>query len=249
MNDFFSGLVGMGVMNVGDSFEVSGTSEHIGYISENINDPPSVSGNYHVGYATYGGTKSSGLSCDFAIEKFSANEVDNIELSYSAPIFLPYLKGERAPIYDENARGVFFGIDGECNSEKLGYSVFEGVVFSLYDIARSIDMPSGGRLITGGGSTRNLLMARIKAELFNKEIVVCREPDSSALGAAFCAMVGTGSCNTLGETAKFVEYETVATPSGEYREILTRRFSLYCSLYSALKTEFLKLKALKEIKK
>lgn len=249
MNDFFSGLVGMGVMNVGDAFELSGTSEHIGYISDNIAAPPSVSGNYLVGFATYGGTKSSGISCDFALNNFEAEKIENIDYVNSAPIFLPYLKGERAPIYDENARGVFFGIDGECDLAKLGYSVFEGVVFSLYDIARLIDMPSGGRLITGGGSTKNLLMAKIKAEIFDKDIVVCREPDSSALGAAFCAMVGVGACESLTDAAKFVEYETIDTPSGEYKKILTERFSLYHSLYSALKPEFLKLKALKEIQK
>ena len=246
MNDFFSGLVGMGVMNIGDAFEVSGTSEHIGYISEDIVSPPAVSGDYLIGNATYGGTKSSGSSCDFALSNFSADKIESMDLAHSAPIFLPYLKGERAPIYDEDARGVFFGIDGECGSDALGYSVLEGVVFSLYDIAASIDMPSGGRLITGGGSARNALMARMKAELFGKEVVVCRETDTSALGAAFCAMVGAGECASLRDTAEFVEYDTIAIPSGENREILNERFSLYRSLYSALKPEFLKLKSLKE---
>ena len=242
MNDFFSGLLGMGVMKPGDCFEISGTSEHVGYISDGIISPPAVSGNYLNAFASYGGTKSSGASCDFAIKSFDADKLDDIPDVDSAPIFLPYIKGERAPIYDENARGVFFGINGECGKDLLGYSVLEGVVFSLYDIASCIGIPTGGRLITAGGSAKNLLMAKLKAELFKREIVICREPDTSALGAAMCAMIGSGVFSDYSQAAVIVKYDIISKPCGKIGDILEKRFKIYKSLYPALRAEFAKFK-------
>ena len=165
MNDFFAGLLGMGIINVGDCFEISGTSEHVGVITKELSER-GVCGNYLEDFIQYGGTKSSGRACDFAISELSAAELPNdIEPNSGTPVFLPYLTGERAPIYDENARGVFFGIDAGTKRADLAYSVLEGVVFSLYDIACDIGMESGGRLITSAGSSSNPIMAKIKAEL------------------------------------------------------------------------------------
>ena len=91
-NDFFAGLLGMGVYSAEDAFDLSGTSEHIGYISEARNPDGFVSGNYFNGFCTYGGTKASGASCDFAIRNFGIGSIDPGEvLSRKPPVFLPYL--------------------------------------------------------------------------------------------------------------------------------------------------------------
>ena len=55
-NDFFAGLLGMGIYGINDAFDLSGTSEHVGYISENINEKGFVSGGYFIGSCTYGGS-------------------------------------------------------------------------------------------------------------------------------------------------------------------------------------------------
>ncbi len=239
MNDFFAGLLGMGVFNEGDSFEISGTSEHVGVIRGELAEN-GISGKYLNGYIQYGGTKSSGKACELALSELSADELSpDARLMPGTPVFLPYLNGERAPIYDENARGVFFGIDTETTKASLAYSVLEGVVFSLYDIALDIGMPRGGRLITSAGSSGNAVMARIKAELFKKEILRALEPDTSALGAAMIAMVGSGEFKDFGEAIRaLIKYETVAAPTGEAYTKYKERFSTYRSIYRALKDEF-----------
>jgi xylulokinase len=239
MNDFYSGLFGMGVLEVGDAFDISGTSEHIGYISSGLVSSHGVSGRYFNGCATYGVTKSSGASIDFAIKNFSACELSaEVDESSTAPVFLPYLNGERAPIYDENAKGVFFGISAGADKKTLGYSVLEGVAFSLYDIANSINMPSGGRLIVGGGAANNPLLARLKAELLLKDVFVCSEPDASALGAAMCAMVGDKVFPDKKAAVGIVKYKKIASPTGVGVDRLLSRFETYRSVYSALKQEF-----------
>ncbi len=245
MNDFFSGLIGMGVNSIGDAFEISGTSEHVGFIGDSLSDSRAVSGSFIEGFATYGGTKASGLSCDFALNNLSA-PLKEIPKGKKLPVFLPYLSGERAPIYDENARGVFFGIDSKTTKEDMAYAVFEGVCFSLFDIADSIKMQKGERLITGGGSSKDMLMAEIKAELFNREIIICREGDTSALGASINAMVGAGVFENYKAAAKLVEFEATVKPNGKNREFLLERFELYRSLYKSLKNDFIKFNKIKE---
>lgn len=241
-NDFFAGLLGMGIYTAGDAFDLSGTSEHIGYISEARNPDGFVSGHYFNGFCTYGGTKASGASCDFAIRNFGIDGIAPGEiLSRKPPVFLPYLSGERAPIFDENARGAFFGIDEKTDKQSLAYAVLEGVVFSLYDIAESMHMPSPKRLICGGGSARDSLMNLLRATLLGCETVSVRDNDTSALGACMLAMIGEGVYADIPSAIReCVQYIPGATPDSRYREILKKRFEIYKDVYRNLKPTFKK---------
>lgn len=238
-NDFFAGLLGMGVLEEGAVFELSGTSEHVGVITAQREDGAFVSGRYFNGFATYGGTKSSGTSCDFAIRHFGIDGLDAQSVVPDAPIFLPYLNGERAPIYDENARGVFFGINAQTTSDDMAYAVLEGVVFSLYHIYESLPHRTTNQLITGGGSAGNTLMARLKAALFDCRVLRAAENDASALGAAMIAMVGNGEFPSLTDCVNAVVfYETVAEPDKQLRELLLKRYAIFKDIYVKLKETF-----------
>lgn len=250
LNDFYAALLGMGVVSVGDSFEVSGTSEHLGYIGEERTADEAVSSPYLTHFVTYGGTKASGTACKIALRDYRANELppDFLPTPHT-PVFLPYLAGERAPVYDTAARGVFFGLDGETTPAEMGYAMLEGVVFSLAHIAESISLPRGGALVTGGGSAKDRLMAEMKAELLGCEVRLCRESDSSAFGAAMLAAVGDGMFAGCQEAAaSLVRYETIAIPcNGTRRRLLAARYEIYKSLYPALREGFSKLQETKEL--
>ncbi len=238
-NDFFAGLLGMGVWDEGTIFELSGTSEHLGVVTAERKDGGFVSGKFFNGYTTYGGTKASGVSCDFAMRQFGLEGVEASIAHREPPIFLPYLKGERAPIYDENAKGVFFGITDKTTNEDMAYAVLEGVVFSLYHIGEKLDIKDVPAMVTGGGSALDAVMAKLKATLFNCDIFCVTENDSSALGAALLAMVGDGAFSTLGDAIKAVVSATcVATPDAALREPLLKRYAIYKNLYKSLKDQF-----------
>lgn len=238
-NDFYAGLLGMGVLEKNTLFELSGTSEHVGVITAQRADGAIVSGRYFNGFATYGGTKSSGTSCDFAIRHFGIDGLDKHSAFREAPIFLPYLNGERAPIYDEDAKGVFFGIDAKTTSDDMAYAVLEGVVFSLYHIYESLPNCTTNLLITGGGSAGNMLIAQLKAALFDCTVLRVTENDASALGAAMLAMVGNGEFLSLSDAANaVVSYETVAEPDKQLRELLLKRYTIFKDIYVKLKETF-----------
>lgn len=238
-NDFFAGLIGMGIAESDKVFDLSGTSEHIGKISDALEIGDFVSGRYFEGYIAYGGTKASGVSSTFAIDNFGLDGLSADLVLKNPPIFLPYLKGERAPIYDENAKGVFFGITDKTDKKLMAYSVLEGIVFSLYDIAQSLSVEKAKELICGGGSANDMVMAKIKAELFNCDIVGVLNNETSALGAAMLAGVGAGEFKNLKQAAEaIVKYKTITEPDGSLREILLKRFAIYKSLYANLKQTF-----------
>ncbi len=247
-NDFFAGLLGMGVYKEGTAFDMSGTSEHVGFISDKLEKNASVSGAYFNGYCSYGGTKASGRACDFAINNFGIEGLSlGDALKSKPPVFLPYLSGERAPIYDENARGVYFGINAGADNKQLAYSVLEGVVFSLYDIATDMKMPKPNALICGGGSAVNSLMNAIKAELFDCPVSRVKENDASALGACVLAMLGSGYKTDLPSViSENVEIAETFLPSGEYRSALLNRFAIYKDVYKNLKETFKKFNSIND---
>ena len=252
-NDFFAGLLGMGIINEGDAFDITGTSEHLGLLTANIpeKDDSLVCGPYFQHNAHYGVTQSSGKSLDFGMELYDFSKID-IEkcLGENPPVFLPYLTGERAPIWDKDARGVFFGISEGCDKELLSYSVLEGVCFSIYHVYETMGKPKIGSLTVSGGAAKDTLMNKMKASLFNCPVYVPEETDSSAYGAVILASIGIGDYAekfdrgaALGDImGELCPKNLAAEPDEVLGDRLRERFEIYKSLYPALKDKFSLLK-------
>lgn len=242
LNDFFASLVGMGIKNAGDMFDITGTSEHLGIITDSIDKKTSmVSGPFTENFVHYGVTASSGASLDFAISNFGIDGINPDEESIkNAPIFLPYLNGERAPIFDSNASGTFVGVNGKCTKNHMAYAVLEGVVFSIYHIYEHLGAPLGTSLTVSGGASKNDFLNYLKAEMFNLPVKILEESDTSALGALIIA------ANASGETSDFCRTKQIISPDGKLKPILEQRFKIYKDLYPILKNTF---KEFKEVHK
>lgn len=237
LNDFYAALLGMGILNAGDAFDITGTSEHFGIVEDNLRcATPLVSSEYFGKYVHYGVTASSGTAMNLAWKELGIEETDISCIENSPPIFTPYQNGERAPIFDAHASGTFFGLTDKCTRRDLAYSVLEGVAFSLYHIYETMGCPFLGRIITGGGASGNVVLNQIKAELFGTDVVTLAESDSSALGAAMVAALGCGKYGSLKEVMEaFCKEESITAGYGKYRELLIRRYQIYKELYPKLK--------------
>lgn len=238
LNDFFSSIVGMGINEVGEMFDITGTSEHVGVICDKLYpDTKMVSGVYFDKFIHYGVTASSGASMDFAIREFGVDGIDIDKcLSNNPPIFTPYLNGERAPVFDSDARGTFFGINSSCTKKDLAYSVLEGVVFALYHIYESMGAPECNCIKVSGGASKDRVLNTIKAEMFNAKVCTLAENDTSALGAVQTVAKALGFAD-----AQFNSIIDVVEPCGKYRDILLKRYNIYKTLYPSLKEQFKKL--------
>jgi len=244
-NDFFAGLLGMGVWQAGELFDATGTSEHFGLLTERlIPDTKMVSGPYFQHFVHYGVTASSGAALEFGRRLFGNPDLEiDGALKRQPPVFLPYLNGERAPVWDPEAKGLFLGIGKDCSSADLAYAIREGVVFSLRHICDHLGLQLGEksprRLITAGGAARDPVLNAIKAEVFGLPVQTLVENDTSALGAAMIAAISQGWHPTLPEAQKaFITAGETVVPTGRFAEKLKQRYQIYRSLYPALKESF-----------
>jgi xylulokinase len=247
-NDFFASLVGMGVIEQGQCFDMTGTSEHIGVISGLLDKNTSlVCGPYINGFIHYGVTANSGTAMSWAFKtfgkepdsKFSLEEELLNEKNPPPPVFLPYMQGERAPIWDEKARGVFFGLECSNVERDLVYSVLEGVTFSLYHIWNGLSVTNAAEIRVAGGAAFDDGLNHIKADLFQLPFAVMKEKDSAALGAAIFAGLGCKWFSSLKEAADhWVKTDHIIRPEGRFKDVLKSRFEVYKGLYPALKDSF-----------
>lgn len=244
LNDYYASLLGMGIWNTGDMFDITGTSEHLGILEDAVNmETEMVSGPYLRHHVHYGVTGSSGASLDFGLQFSKTGEMDLGEtLKHKPPIFLPYLNGERAPVWDGDAKGVYFGIQAGCSKEDMAYAVLEGVSFSLYHIYEKMGQPGAKVMYTAGGAAVNRTLGQLKAELFGIPVKILKEHDTSALGACMVAELGVGRYQDAREAMSLgVQVEETLYPTGKYQETLKQRFAVYKELYPALKEHFKQL--------
>ena len=248
LNDYYAALLGMGIGNTGDLFDISGTSEHLGVIEDRIVSGTSlVSGPYIKHNVHYGVTASSGASMQFGLQLADGAACDLEKMHKThPPVFLPYVNGERAPIWDPDARGMFFGIGENCTQEDLAYAVFEGVVFSLYHIYETMGSPEVKAMVVSGGTAVSESLNALKAEMFGIPVITLEENDTSALGAALVAAVGALWYPDLeAAAAASVKIKKTVIPTGDHQKWLRERYSLYKELYPAVKDQYARLKELR----
>lgn len=241
MNDFYASILGVGILKPGELFDITGTSEHLGaVVPAVVPDTRLVSSPYLNENVHYGVTASAGVSLDYGMRVFGFGDEDPGScLKNRPPVFLPYLNGERAPVWDVDARGMFFGIQGTCRKEDMAYAVLEGVSFSLYHIYEQMGRPQAEAIRVSGGAASNMTLNRIKAELFSIPILVPQETDTSALGACMAAAAGLGWSEDF-ETAAadFCSIRKIIEPWGRYRDTLRQRYEVYKELYPAVKNQY-----------
>lgn len=130
---------------------------------------------------------------DQDVRALSAADID------LAPVFLPYLSGERTPHNDAHAQGVFFGLTHDTTSAMLAYSVMEGVGFGLADGLAALKAAGTeiGPLALVGGGARSPEWAQLLATLLDTTLVIPEGGETGgALGAARLAWLADGGAET-----------------------------------------------------
>jgi xylulokinase len=172
---------------------------------------------------------------------FFAREADRAAPGSEGLLFLPYLIGERCPHPDPQARGGFIGLTLRHDRRHILRSVFEGVIFSLNDVAeiiREMGLPIT-QIRTSGGGALSGLWRQILADVFNQEVVtVSGSAEGGAYGAALVAGAGAGIWQSVQEAAQVVTAETWNKPIAENVTVYRRLFQVYRQLYRALKSSF-----------
>ena len=245
--------VAAGLVRPGDMYCSLGTTA---WISRNVSQPVfdaqqrlfnimSLDGE---NCGVFGTMQNAGKAIEWALGAFGfadPRELDTAAASVAAGsdglTFQPYLDGERTPVFDPNARGVFLNISSVHQRAHFARSVLEGTGYalrSILDIFRDADEISEMRLI--GGGARSELWCGILADIMDVRLRTLNIPagDATSTGAAFAAGVGVGLYGSLADAAASVCADRLTEPNLGIREVYDTGYDLYQKIYPRLKDLF-----------
>lgn len=165
-------------------------------------------------------------------------------------IYLPYLMGERSPVLDAEARGVFFGLSARHKKAHLTRAVLEGITLSQrhnLEVLHEMDIVPDTLTACGGGG-RSPFWRQMLADILKCKVTTIASKEGPALGAAVLASVAAGIYSSVEEAVDklVVAGEDKAEPNAaevcRYDEI----YNLYQSLYPAMRPSFHKLATLRQ---
>ena len=237
--DFACACLGAGVMRPGTAVMMLGTAGNL-LVPATLKTDPRLLNTLHVNGQTLslGGVMAGG-----AVNWISAllgkpfqqldTEAEQVSAGADGLIFLPYLMGERTPIWDANARGVFLGLAAHHQSGHLFRAVLEGVAFAYRQMAEILN-ESGSPLkevIAVDGGAKSALWRQIFADVL--EIPVCWRPKSGGtlLGAAYLAAIAMGEEKGFEGILNWCDptINTLPNPGNQsaYRQAYTRYRQIY----------------------
>jgi xylulokinase len=159
-------------------------------------------------------------------------------------LFLPYMCGERSPIWDSDARGVFFGLTLATKKTDLIRAIMEGSAFGL---RHNMEVATQGGFIPNtlscvGGGSQSQVWNQIKADILNMAIRLPRISTGAPVGVAIIVAVATSIYPSIEEAVKnIVIFDRQHQPNHQNREIYDRMYDIYVNLYPVLKDSFKQL--------
>ena len=260
-HDHLCAAVGLGVTNADDLFDSIGTAEAIIAALPGRNDDPAIAESgiaqgMHVlpdRYYAISGNTFGGGSIDWtrklllgALPEDERSFETLIDLASQVPagsggaVFLPHLRRANPPILDPASRGAFVGLSSDCGPGHFARAVFEGLAFEFQRIQDAVCdnfSLSSTRLVATGGGTRNRLFMQIKSDVSGLPIIVPDVEESTCLGAALAAGVGSGVFSDYDDaSAQVTLSETVIEPDGPTHELYRDRYEkVFVKLYDSLK--------------
>ena len=246
--DNAASAVGMGAVDAGQGFLSLGTSGVLFLVTPNYMPNP-ASATHAFCHALPGSwhqmsVMMSAASCLqwvthlLGAESEAAMQAKASALTLSereaAPIFLPYLSGERTPHNSASVRGSFHRLSHDTHAAHLAYAVMEGVTFGLRDGLRALQMAgcAAHRLSLVGGGSRSAFWARQLSASLNLEIVTHGGSTAGgALGAARLAALAVGG--DIAAVCTVPQIDRVFTPDAAEQALLGPRYEQFRQLYRA----------------
>ena len=158
-------------------------------------------------------------------------------------IFLPYMMGERSPVWDPFARGVFTGLSLHSGRDDMLRAVLESCGYGLRQLAEKAEEITGRRFdefISIGGGAKSEFWAQIKADIIGKSIYILDINDAAPIGAALLAGVGCKAFPNAATAARKVKKTVVkkVIPTTDAKNIYDAAYRKYIALYPLLKDYF-----------
>jgi xylulokinase len=242
-----------GVSDLGRAVDVAGTSEIVSlavdkkYEAEGVFPAELGDSIFLCGPTQAGSDTLRWLSSSFYSESSLAIDYQKMEAeARGAPagcdhlVFLPYLNGERAPLWDSNARGAFIGLTFQHDRRHFTRAVYESIGFAIRHILEIAEKAAGRtahELVVCGGGSRSDFWNQVKADILQRPVRPTGVTETGCLGAAILASVGTGiypdlkvACNHM------ILFRNTLTPNPSLRSVYDANYHAYRSYYLAIQS-------------
>lgn len=167
------------------------------------------------------------------------NDASSVTPGSEGLIFLPYLLGERAPIWNANARGVFFGINIKHGKSHFIRAVIEGVLYEIYSIGKILEEHSNIQTLTINGSFGSLpFFSQLVADIYNKPVRTSQNYHSVSFGSYLLAATEMGIYKTLEEAAQKVRLAETLKPDKNNHKTYLQYYKIFEKLSNKLNDEF-----------
>jgi xylulokinase len=249
----------LGLTQHGDVFESMGTSEVISFCLEHPDLDMAFMNRSHVIpglWLSHGAVSTSGAAIAWLLKNvfYDIHDIGLLEENAcKAPpganglIFVPYLAGERSPMFDSKACGAFFGLTLKSNRQDIIRAVYEGVGFAVKQIyiRGSSKWHSNPQTIKCvGGATASSLSLQIRADMLGTELACIETENAAAYGAAMLGGVACGVYPNFKAVPFLNAISRCATPDLKRMEIYDKYFTVYDNLYPQLSPSMHKLRKL-----
>lgn len=268
--DAACGTLGAGVVEAGQTQEQGGQAGGMSICMDKVIPHRKLILSYHVVpdlWLLQGGTVGGGGSIKWFREQLGAYEearekqtgintfkIMDEEASAIPPgseglVFLPYMAGERSPIWDKHASGVFFGLGYNKTRAHMIRAVMEGCAYALLHNLQTAEEAGvyAEVLNSMGGAANSKLWTQIKADVSGRMINVPASDTASTLGAALLAGVGTGICRNFREASEStMSVKRKHIPDMKAHTTYMKYYEIYLELYDKLRDTMQKSSMLEE---
>ena len=167
-------------------------------------------------------------------------EAEKVDQGADGLLFFPYINGERAPLWNQDAKGNFFGLSITHKKEHLVRAVLEGITFNLYHIGQALERQAGEpeKIFVNGGLARSPLWVQMLADVFGKDVYLSESHHSAAWGAAWTGLVALGKVESYEEIKKNIPIEAIIQPDQQRHEKYVEIFAKYQAIVADLAQHF-----------
>ena len=152
--------------------------------------------------------------------------------------FLPHFNGTACPNLDPRSLGAFLGLNDTTKKEDMIRAVVEGLNYASLDMLKALELGAGlkaDKITAIGGGTRNEFWMQNKADISGRPVETLEVKESTALGAAMLAGVGSGVYRDLAEAVQRVHKPgKLYEPDTRLASFYTELFEMYREIYPAL---------------
>jgi xylulokinase len=249
--DAWCGALGIAAVRAGRAFNASGTSEVFGVATQTYGEVAGlVTQPWGKSLFLIGGPSQAGADClAWYLEAFEGEaralkpgqvlkDLQTLKRQPEPILFLPYLRGERVPLWQPDARGLLVGLNRQHRRADFLWAILEGVAFSnrqVLVIAGQGSQEAVKEVRITGGAAESDVWCQTKADVLNLPLVRTQGKEAALRGAAMVALIGLGEYADINECQeRLVRVERIFQPKEDRAGFYERLFQRWLEAQKAL---------------